>query len=69
MAGREGARPKQRSSSNDDSTAELPPFLTSPARRKEVERLTEQLVEVLIEMMDLVDGEPEVDESDDNGGF
>lgn len=45
--------------------------LADPGRRKEVEHLTQQLVDVLVEMMDLVDDdpdrEPDVDREDDDG--
>ena len=50
----------------------LPETLIDPAGRKEVERLTEALVEALIEMMDLVDGDPDTeangDESEEGDG-
>jgi CRISPR/Cas system CSM-associated protein Csm2 small subunit len=40
---------------------ELPPLLANPLRRKQVEQLTEQLVEVLIEMMNIVDGDADTE--------
>jgi hypothetical protein len=37
----------------------LADVLVDPTGRKEVNELTQQLVDVLIEMMDIVDGDPE----------
>jgi hypothetical protein len=47
---------------------ELPPLLANPIRRKEVERLTEQPVEVLIEMMNIVDGHTDTEANGDERG-
>jgi hypothetical protein len=51
----------------------LPAVIAAPLGRKEVQQLTQQLVDVLIEMMDIVDGdadlEPNGDELDDGEGI
>jgi hypothetical protein len=56
----------------EPAPSDLPNMLAHPPRRKEVEQLTEALVEALIEMMDLVDGDPDTgpngDESEDGDG-
>ena len=56
----------------EPAPSDLPNMLADPPRRKEVEQLTEALVEALIEMMDLVDGDPDTepngDESEDGDG-
>ena len=48
----------------------LPAILKDADGRKEVEQLTQELVDVLFEMMDLVDGDPDnelnADEFDDD---
>jgi hypothetical protein len=50
----------------------LPPVLTYPAARKEFELLTQALLDAAIEIMDLADGdadvEPNGDECEDSDG-
>jgi hypothetical protein len=48
-----------------NTTSELPLILTDRADRKEFERLTEALIDALIEMVDLIDGEPDAEPADD----
>jgi hypothetical protein len=52
--------------------SDLPPILTDPTARAEFERLTQALLEAVIEIMDLVDGdsdrEPNGDEFEDDDG-
>lgn len=43
--------------------AEPPPVLTSPAARAEFEQLTQALLDAVIEIMDLADGEPDLEAS------
>jgi len=54
-------------------TRDLPDVLADPRGRREVEALTERLVDILIEMQDLVDGDPEQepngDETEDHDGI
>lgn len=38
-----------------------PPILTSEAARREFEELTQRLVDVAIEIVDLVDGDPDLE--------
>ena len=55
----------------ESSEPELPPVLTDPAARKVFEQLTEALIEAVIEIMDLADGdpdlEPDADDEDSDG--
>ena len=52
---------------------DLPPVLTDPAARKEFERLTQELVDIAIEITDVLDGDPDLepdgDEREDDDGF
>lgn len=45
--------------------AELPLILTDPAARSEFERLTQRLVDIAIEVMDVADGDPDLELGDD----
>lgn len=45
--------------------AVLPAVVNDPAARREFERLTERLVEISIEIIDLVDGDPDVEANGD----
>ena len=51
----------------------MPPIIADQQARLEFERLTQSLVDVAIEIMDLVDGDPDVepngDESEDHDGI
>jgi hypothetical protein len=51
--------------------ANAPCILTDPAARKEFEQLTQRLVEASMEILDLADGDPDLepngDESEPNG--
>ena len=57
----------------DEGPSESPPIVTDQQARVEFERLTQSLVDVAIEIMDLVDGDPDVepngDESEDHDGI
>ena len=44
---------------------DLPLVVTSEVARKEFERLTERLVDISIEMIDLVDGDPDIEANGD----
>lgn len=69
--GRAGSRRHLRLVEHDDQLP-LPSLLKDRAGRKEVEQLTEALFDALVEMMDLVDGDPDIepngDEFEDSGG-
>ena len=41
-----------------------PPVLTSPASQREFKELTERLVDVAIEIVDLIEGDPELEPDD-----
>jgi hypothetical protein len=45
--------------------AHLPPVLTDPAARKEFEQLTQALIDAVIEITDLADGDPDLEPSGD----
>ena len=55
---------------NADGLAEI---ISTPQGRKQVQQLTQELVDALIEMTDLVDGEPDLesdgDETEDDDGI
>ena len=40
--------------------------VSDPARREQVQELTEQLIDALIEMIDLTDGDPDAEPSSDD---
>jgi hypothetical protein len=50
----------------------LPPVLTDPAARKKLEQLTQALFDAAVEILDLADGEPDIeadgDEFEDSDG-
>ena len=45
--------------------SKLPRILTDPAARKEFEELAQALVDVVIEIIDLADGDPDAEPSGD----
>jgi hypothetical protein len=44
-----------------DGAVEVPPILTDPATKREFEQLTQRLVDVAIEIVDLIDGDPDLE--------
>jgi len=49
----------------NEDPVDLPPIVTDQQARLEFERLTQSLVDVAIEIMDLVDGDPDVEPNGD----
>jgi hypothetical protein len=56
-----------------NNSGQLPSILTDPRARKEFEQLTQQLLDAVIEIMDLADGDADLeangDESEDSDGI
>ena len=64
MARQSARRGNLRLIRNEDPV-DLPPIVTDQQARLEFERLTQSLVDVAIEIMDLVDGDPDVEPNGD----
>ena len=45
--------------------SDLPPILTDPEARLEFERLTQSLLDIAIEIIDLADGDPDLEPNGD----